>query len=34
VHGHRMSQEEEREDHESTAHVHDHEDPTGEGRQL
>jgi hypothetical protein len=29
-----MSPDEEDKDHAGTAHVHDHEDPTGEGRQL
>ncbi len=31
VHAHRMSVDEERTDHEGTAHIHDHSDPTGEG---
>jgi hypothetical protein len=30
VHAHRMSPDEERDDHEATAHIHDHNDPTGE----
>ena len=34
VHGHKMSPEDEVSDHAGTAHVHDHEDPTGEGTQL
>ncbi|MDQ3870518.1 MAG: hypothetical protein M3301_02740 [Chloroflexota bacterium] len=32
VHGHEMSPDEEAQDHAGTAHIHDHEAPTGEGR--
>ncbi len=34
VHGHDMSPEDESADHAATAHIHDHEDPTGRGQSL